>query len=78
MRQPNVGLAAVIKELRDALPMTRLSGATSDIQLMVESMTIDFNVVATRAHGRKASRATSQIVLRRGPHAHLHPPAVSC
>ena len=43
-----LGLAEAIESLRDDLLKARAAGATSDIQLPVESMTVELTVTATR------------------------------
>jgi hypothetical protein len=43
-----LGLAEAIEALRDDLLKARAAGATSDIQLPVESMTVELTVTATR------------------------------
>ena len=52
-----IGLAEAIAELRDALLTARMAGAGSDIQLPVESMTVELRVVATRTRDGKAGFA---------------------
>jgi len=48
-----LGLSEAIELLRDELLMARAAGAGSDIQLPVESMTVELSVTATRsADGR--------------------------
>ena len=48
-----LGLAEAIEALRDDLLRARAAGATSEIQLPVESMTVELTVTATRsADGR--------------------------
>jgi hypothetical protein len=48
-----LGLAEAIEALRDDLLQARAAGATSEIQLPVESMTVELTVTATRsADGR--------------------------
>ena len=48
-----LGLSEAIGLLRDELLMARATGAASDIQLPVESMTVELSVTATRsADGR--------------------------
>lgn len=49
-----VELAAAIGILRDELLKAREAGADSDIQLPVESMTVQLQVAATRTSGGKA------------------------
>ena len=49
-----LGLADAIKELRDELLKARKAGGNSDIQLPVESMTVELTVTATRSVDGKA------------------------
>jgi hypothetical protein len=49
-----LGLAEAISALRDELIRARAEGAGSDIQLPVESMTVDLAVTATRSVEGKA------------------------
>jgi Trypsin-co-occurring domain 2 len=49
-----LGLAEAIAALRDDLLKARAAGATSDIQLPVESMTVELTVTATREVNGKA------------------------
>jgi Trypsin-co-occurring domain 2 len=49
-----LGLAEAIESLRDDLLQARAAGATSDIQLPVESMTVELTVTATRTVDGKA------------------------
>jgi hypothetical protein len=49
-----LGLAEAIAMLRDDLLQARAAGATSDIQLPVESMTVELTVTATREANAKA------------------------
>jgi hypothetical protein len=49
-----LGLSEAIGLLRDELLQARASGARSDIQLPVESMTVQLQVVATRTRDGKA------------------------
>ena len=49
-----LGLAEAIEALRDDLLKARAEGATSDIQLPVESMTVELAVTATRTREGKA------------------------
>ena len=50
----NIGLAEAIAALRDELLAARAAGAGSDIQLPVESMTVELTVTATRTAEGKA------------------------
>jgi hypothetical protein len=58
MRDPGpvdgLGLVEAIASLRDDLLKARAAGATSDIQLPVESMTVELTVTATRLVDGKA------------------------
>jgi hypothetical protein len=49
-----LGLAEAIASLRDDLLKARAAGATSEIQLPVESMTVELTVTATRESNGKA------------------------
>jgi Trypsin-co-occurring domain 2 len=49
-----LGLAEAIESLRDDLLKARAAGATSEIQLPVESMTVELTVTATRSVDGKA------------------------
>jgi Trypsin-co-occurring domain 2 len=49
-----LGLAEAIEALRNNLLKARAAGATSDIQLPVESMTVELTVTATREVNGKA------------------------
>jgi hypothetical protein len=49
-----LGLAEAIGALRDDLLNARAAGATSEIQLPVESMTVELTVTATREANGKA------------------------
>jgi len=51
---PGLGLAEAIEGLRDGLLAARASGAGSDIQLPVSSMTVELKVVAAKTTGGKA------------------------
>jgi hypothetical protein len=55
-REPveDLGLAEAIEALRDDLLQARAAGATSEIQLPVESMTVELTVTATRTREGKA------------------------
>src|SRR5215218_11232485 len=55
-REPveGLGLAEAIEALRDNLLKARAAGATSEIQLPVESMTVELTVTATREVNGKA------------------------
>jgi hypothetical protein len=49
-----LGLAEAIESLRDDLLQAHAAGATSEIQLPVESMTVELAVTATRSVDGKA------------------------
>jgi hypothetical protein len=49
-----LGLAEAIESLRDDLLQARAAGAKSEIQLPVESMTVELTVTATRSRDGKA------------------------
>jgi hypothetical protein len=49
-----LGLAEAIEALRDDLLKARAAGAKSEIQLPVESMTVELTVTATRTREGKA------------------------
>jgi Trypsin-co-occurring domain 2 len=49
-----IGLAEAIAALRDELLKARAAGAGSDIQLPVESMTVELHVAATRSREGRA------------------------
>jgi hypothetical protein len=49
-----LGLAEAVEALRDDLLKARAEGATSEIQLPVESMTVELTVTATRSVDGKA------------------------
>ena len=49
-----VGLAEAIESLRDDLLKARAAGANSEIQLPVESMTVELTVTASRSVDGKA------------------------
>jgi hypothetical protein len=49
-----LGLADAIGLLRDELLAARAAGAGSDIQLPVESMTVELTVMATKLHDGRA------------------------
>jgi 1-acyl-sn-glycerol-3-phosphate acyltransferase len=52
--EAGLGLAKAIGVLRDELLAARAGGAKADIQLPVQSMTVELRVVATREKGGKA------------------------
>jgi Trypsin-co-occurring domain 2 len=49
-----LGLAEAIESLRDDLLQARAAGAASEIQLPVESMTVELTITATRTREGKA------------------------
>jgi Trypsin-co-occurring domain 2 len=49
-----LGLAEAIEALRDDLLQARAEGGKSEIQLPVESMTVELNITATRTREGKA------------------------
>jgi Trypsin-co-occurring domain 2 len=49
-----LGLAEAIESLRDDLLKARAAGGSSEIQLPVESMTVELTVTATRSANGKA------------------------
>jgi hypothetical protein len=51
---PNLGLSEAIELLRDELLRARAAAAGSEIQLPVESMTVQLQVAATRTRDGKA------------------------
>ncbi len=51
---PGLGLSEAIGLLRDELLKARAAGAAADIQLPVESMTVQLQVAATRTRDGKA------------------------
>jgi len=54
LAEQGIGLAEAIGVLRDALLAARMTGADSDIQLPVESMTVELQVTAMRTRDGKA------------------------
>ncbi len=52
--EPGIGLAEAIDMLRADLLRARAAGARSEIQLPVESMTVELKVAATRSADGKA------------------------
>jgi hypothetical protein len=52
--EAGIGLAEAIAVLRDELLKARAAGADSDIQLPVESMTVELRVAATRSKDGRA------------------------
>jgi len=54
LAEQGIGLAEAIGALRDALLSARMMGADSDIQLPVESMTLELQVTAMRTRDGKA------------------------
>jgi hypothetical protein len=61
-----VGLSEAIELLRDELLQARAAGAGSDIQLPVESMTVELSVTATRSADGKAGFTVPVVDLRLG------------
>jgi hypothetical protein len=49
-----LGLAEAIEALRDDLMTARAAGAGQDVQLPVQSLTVELHVTATRTRGGKA------------------------
>ena len=61
-----LGLAEAIGLLRDELLKARAAGAGSDIQLPVESMTVDLTVTATRSRDGRAGFTVPVVGLQVG------------
>lgn len=61
-----IGLAEAIGLLRDELLRARAAGAKSDIQLPVESMTVELTVTATRSLDGKAGFTVPVVGLQLG------------
>ena len=61
-----LGLAEAIGLLRDELLKARAAGAGSDIQLPVESMTVELTVTATRSLDGKAGFTVPVVGLQLG------------
>jgi hypothetical protein len=61
-----LGLAEAIGALRDELLRARAAGAGSDIQLPVESMTVELTVTATRSIDGRAGFAVPVVNLQLG------------
>lgn len=61
-----LGLAEAIELLRDELLTARNAGAGSDIQLPVESMTVELGVTATRSADGKAGFTVPVVDLHLG------------
>src|SRR5579859_5503008 len=61
-----LGLAKAIGLLRDELLRARAAGARSDIQLPVESMTVELSVTATRSADGKAGFTVPIVELQLG------------
>jgi hypothetical protein len=61
-----IGLATAIENLRDALLEARASGAGKDIQLPVDSMTVELQVAATVDKEGKAGFSVPVIQLELG------------
>jgi len=62
----SLGLAEAIGTLRDELLRARAAGAVSDIQLPVESMTVELTVTATRSVDGRAGFAVPVVNLQLG------------
>jgi hypothetical protein len=62
----DLGLADAIGVLRDELLQARAAGAGSDIQLPVESMTVELSVTATRSADGKAGFTVPVVDLHLG------------
>lgn len=63
---PGLGLSEAIELLRDELLKARAAGASSDIQLPVESMTVELSVTATRSADGKAGFTVPMVGLELG------------
>ena len=61
-----LGLSEAIELLRDELLRARAAGAESDIQLPVESMTVELSVTATRSADGKAGFTVPVVGLQLG------------
>jgi hypothetical protein len=61
-----LGLAEAIGLLRDELLRARASGARSDIQLPIESMTVELGVTATRSADGQAGFTVPVVQLHLG------------
>jgi Trypsin-co-occurring domain 2 len=61
-----VGLSEAIGMLRDELLRARAAGATSEIQLPVQSMTVELTVTATRSLDGKAAFTVPVVGLELG------------
>ncbi|MFJ6950833.1 trypco2 family protein [Micromonospora aurantiaca (nom. illeg.)] len=61
-----IGLAEAIAALRDDLLKARAAGAGGDIQLPVESMTVELTVTATRSADGKAGFKVPVVQLELG------------
>jgi hypothetical protein len=61
-----LGLAEAIEVLRDELLKARATGGESDIQLPVESMTVELTVTATRSVDGKAGFTVPVVNLQLG------------
>ena len=62
----SLGLSEAIELLRDELLKARSAGAGSDIQLPVESMTVELGVTATRSADGKAGFTVPVVDLHLG------------
>src|SRR6478672_8908321 len=65
-RADGLGLADAIGLLRDELLRARVAGADSNIQLPVESMTVELTVTATRSTDGKAGFTVPIVGLQLG------------
>jgi len=63
---PGVGLSEAIGMLRDELLRARTDGAGSEIQLPVQSMTVELTVTATRSLDGKAAFTVPVVGLQLG------------
>lgn len=62
----DLGLAEAIGLLRDELLRARAAGADADIQLPVESMTVDLTITATRSTDGRAAFTVPVVNLQLG------------
>jgi hypothetical protein len=69
---PGLGLSEAISLLRDELLRARAAGAASDIQLPVESMTVQLQVAATRTRDGKAGFSVPIVNVELGGSAGWH------
>lgn len=66
MADEGLGLAEAINALRDELLTARAAGAGADIQLPIESMTVELTVTATRTADGKAGFKVPIVALEVG------------